>query len=92
VTENGAAFKDTVVDGAVDDPDRENYLRSHIAATWQARQQGVPVTAYFAWSLMDNFEWASGYAKRFGLVYVDYATQERIPKRSAQWYARFLTA
>jgi len=92
VTENGAAFKDTVVDGAVDDPDRENYLRSHIAATWHARQQGVPVTAYFAWSLMDNFEWASGYAKRFGLVYVDYATQERIPKRSAQWYARFLTA
>jgi beta-glucosidase len=92
VTENGAAFKDTVVDGAVDDVDRENYLRSHIAATWHARQQGVPVTAYFAWSLMDNFEWASGYAKRFGLVYVDYATQERIPKRSAQWYARFLTA
>jgi beta-glucosidase len=54
--------------------------------------QGVPVTAYFAWSLMDNFEWASGYAKRFGLVYVDYATQQRIPKRSARWYSRFLKA
>ncbi len=92
VTENGAAFKDTVVNGAVDDPDRESYLRGHIAATWQARQQGAPVTAYFAWSLMDNFEWASGYAKRFGLIYVDYATQARIPKRSAQWYARFLKA
>jgi beta-glucosidase len=92
VTENGAAFKDAVVDGAVDDPDREDYLRSHIEATFQARQQGVPVTAYFAWSLMDNFEWASGYAKRFGLIYVDYATQVRIPKRSAKWYARFLKA
>lgn len=92
VTENGAAFKDAVVDGAVDDPDREAYLRSHIAATRDARQQGVPVTAYFAWSLMDNFEWASGYAKRFGLIYVDYTTQQRIPKRSARWYARFLKA
>ncbi|MEY4979400.1 MAG: Beta-glucosidase [Pseudomonadota bacterium] len=91
VTENGAAFKDCWVDGVVDDADREDYLRRHIAATWQARQQGVPVNAYFAWSLMDNFEWASGYAKRFGLVYVDYASQQRTLKRSAHWYQQFLT-
>jgi beta-glucosidase len=91
VTENGAAFADQLVDGRVDDPLREAYLRDHIAATLQARQQGVPVQGYFAWSLMDNFEWASGYAKRFGLIYVDYATQQRTPKRSALWYRDFLT-
>lgn len=91
VTENGAAFKDQLVAGQVDDPEREDYLRRHLAATWQARQLGVPVNAYFAWSLMDNFEWASGYAKRFGLIYVDYATQQRTLKRSAKWYQQFLT-
>ena len=92
VTENGAAFKDQMVDGEVDDPRREAYLRDHIHATRQARAQGVPVDAYFAWSLMDNFEWASGYEKRFGLVHVDYATQKRTPKRSARWYQQFLKA
>jgi beta-glucosidase len=94
VTENGAAFKDQLlqVDGRpqVDDERRQAYLQAHILATWQARQQGAPVDAYFAWSLMDNFEWASGYEKRFGLVYVDYATQQRIPKRSALWFKQFL--
>jgi beta-glucosidase len=92
VTENGAAFKDELHNGAVDDERRQAYLQSHILATWQAHQQGVPVDAYFAWSLMDNFEWASGYAKRFGLVYVDYPTQTRILKRSAHWYSHFLKA
>jgi beta-glucosidase len=92
VTENGAAFRDEMVDGAVDDERRESYLREHILATRRARELGVPVDAYFAWSLMDNFEWASGYEKRFGLVHVDYATQKRTLKRSAHWYQQFLKA
>jgi beta-glucosidase len=91
ITENGAAFKDTLVDGVVNDAARLAYIRDHIAATWDAMQQGVPVRGYFAWSLMDNFEWASGYAKRFGLVHVDYETQERTLKNSALWYRSFLS-
>jgi len=92
VTENGAAFKDELVQGQVNDERREAYLREHIRATHDAKAQGVPVDAYFAWSLLDNFEWASGYEKRFGLVHVDYATQKRTPKRSALWYQQFLKA
>jgi beta-glucosidase len=65
-------------------------LREHIRATLDAIERGVPVDAYFAWSLLDNFEWSSGYAKRFGLIYVDYDTLHRIPKRSAKWYGQFL--
>ena len=91
VTENGAAFKDHMVNGEVDDPQRLAYIRDHIAATHDAIQQGVPVGAYFAWSLMDNFEWASGYAKRFGLVHVDFTTQKRTFKNSALWYQNFLS-
>ena len=91
VTENGAAFKDQMLNGVVDDPQRLAYIRDHIAATHDAIQQGVPVGAYFAWSLMDNFEWASGYAKRFGLVYVDFETQKRTFKNSAMWYQNFLS-
>jgi beta-glucosidase len=90
VTENGAAFKDQWVDGVVDDISRVRYFHDHIAATQAAIDKGVPVTGYFAWSLMDNFEWASGYEKRFGLVYVDYATQKRTLKNSALWYQNFL--
>jgi beta-glucosidase len=90
VTENGAAFVDKLAGGRVVDPDRLEYLREHIAACADAIAQGVPLKGYFAWSLLDNFEWASGYAKRFGLVYVDYATQQRIVKSSGQWYADFL--
>jgi beta-glucosidase len=91
VTENGAAFKDHMVNGVVDDPQRLAYIRDHIAATHDAIKQGVPVGAYFAWSLMDNFEWASGYAKRFGLVHVDFTTQKRTFKNSALWYQNFLS-
>lgn len=90
VTENGAAFKDQLVNGVVDDAQRLAYIRDHIAATHDAMVQGVPVGAYFAWSLMDNFEWASGYAKRFGLVHVDFETQQRTLKNSALWYQKFL--
>lgn len=90
VTENGAAFHDELIDGRVDDARRESYLREHIAAVHDAIVQGVPVDAYFAWSLMDNFEWSSGYLQRFGLVHVDFETQRRTPKRSALWYRQFL--
>jgi beta-glucosidase len=88
VTENGAAFDDEVgPDGTVDDPDRVAYFDAHLRACHRAIEAGVPLRGYFAWSLLDNFEWAFGYAKRFGLVYVDYRTQRRIPKTSARFYA-----
>lgn len=87
VTENGAAYADEVDDdGHVDDQDRIEYLEAYTAAVADAISDGVNVQGYFAWSLLDNFEWAEGYGKRFGLVYVDYLTQQRIPKSSARWY------
>jgi beta-glucosidase len=91
ITENGGAFKDPVVDGRIHDADRIDYLRTHIAAVAEAMRQGVPMAGYMVWSLMDNFEWASGYAKRFGIVHVDYATQRRTLKDSALWYREFLS-
>lgn len=90
ITENGAAFVDKVVDGKVDDPDRLAYLDAHLRACHEAISSGVPLRGYFAWSLMDNFEWAWGYTKRFGMVYIDYDSQERIPKSSARWYAEVI--
>ncbi len=91
ITENGGAFKDdALAEGRVQDDDRIAYLREHIAAVARAMQQGVPMAGYMVWSLMDNFEWASGYLKRFGIVHVDYATQARTPKASAEWYRQFL--
>ncbi|GAB2594103.1 GH1 family beta-glucosidase [Streptomyces capparidis] len=88
ITENGAAFDDYVnPSGEVLDPERVAYLHGHLSAVHQAIEAGVDVRGYFQWSLMDNFEWAYGYAKRFGMVYVDYATQKRIPKASARWYS-----
>jgi beta-glucosidase len=86
VTENGAAFDDRAdSDGYVRDDDRTAYLAEHLAAVADARAQGADVRGYFAWSLLDNFEWAYGYDKRFGIVHVDYATQKRTPKQSAEW-------
>ena len=88
ITENGAAYADEVTPaGSVEDLDRLAYVDSHLRAVREAMDAGVDVRGYFVWSLLDNFEWAFGYAKRFGIVYVDYATQERIPKASAKWYA-----
>jgi beta-glucosidase len=88
VTENGAAFADKPgPDGEVADPDRVDFLDRHFRAARQALHDGVDLRGYFVWSLLDNFEWAYGYSKRFGLFYVDYATQRRIPKSSARWYA-----
>jgi len=92
ITENGAAYPDHVVDGRIVDDKRIRYLSSHIEALGDAIASGVDVRGYFVWSFLDNFEWAEGYAKRFGIVYVDYATQERIPKDSALWYRDFLEA
>jgi beta-glucosidase len=89
ITENGAAYPDRLVDGRVADADRVRFLQSHIAALADALASGVDVRGYFVWSLLDNFEWADGYSKRFGLVYVDYATQRRTPKDSARWYQAF---
>jgi beta-glucosidase len=88
ITENGAAFDDKVgPDGEVDDPDRVDYYATHLRACHEAIEAGIPLRGYFSWSLLDNFEWAYGYDKRFGLIYVDYATQQRIPKSSARFYA-----
>ena len=87
VTENGAAFADEASpDGRVHDARRVAYLRDHILQAQRAIADGVDVRGYFVWSFMDNFEWAHGYAKRFGLIYVDYATQRRVLKDSALWY------
>jgi beta-glucosidase len=93
VTENGAAYDDTVeADGSVRDTERTEFLRSHLAAVQDAIEQGTPVGGYFYWSLMDNFEWAWGYDKRFGLVRVDYGTQQRTLKGSAIEYRRIIRA
>jgi len=87
VTENGAAFGDVRVhDGRVHDPERTAYLESHTAAVAKAIADGAPVKGYFVWSLLDNFEWSHGYSKRFGIVYIDYPTLERVPKDSFYWY------
>jgi beta-glucosidase len=91
ITENGAAFADHIAaDGSVDDPRRLAYVKAHLEQAARAIAEGVPLRGYFVWSLMDNFEWAQGYTKRFGVVYVDYATQRRIPKSSARWFQRVI--
>ncbi|MDG4766961.1 GH1 family beta-glucosidase [Solwaraspora sp. WMMD406] len=87
ITENGSAYVDEVTNDKVDDPDRLAYFDAHLRACHEAISAGVPVRGYFAWSLMDNFEWAWGYSKRFGMIHVDYDSQLRIPKSSARWYA-----
>jgi len=93
VTENGSAYEDTVgADGAVHDPGRIAYLEQHLAACARAVAEGAPLAGYFAWSLLDNFEWAYGYEKRFGLVRVDYATQQRTIKSSGRRYAELIAA
>jgi beta-glucosidase len=91
VTENGAAFPDTLApDGGIHDDRRIAYLAAHVAAVADARDAGVPVTGYHAWSFMDNYEWSLGYSRRFGLIHVDYATQRRTLKDSAGWYSRLI--
>jgi beta-glucosidase len=89
VTENGAAFDDAArrPDGGVDDPDRVDYIRTHIDAVERARSAGADVRVYIAWTLLDNFEWAEGYRKKFGLVEIQRNPIRRLPKTSYHWYA-----
>ena len=91
ITENGMANADELVDGRVTDSQRIDYLSSHLMALARATELGVDVRGYFYWSLLDNFEWNSGYAKRFGMIHVDYATQQRTAKDSAYWYRTFIS-
>ncbi|MES2932740.1 MAG: family 1 glycosylhydrolase, partial [Pseudomonadota bacterium] len=84
------ANTDSVVDGEINDEARIEYVRLHFEALSKAIEQGVDVRGYFYWSLMDNYEWNSGYSKRFGIVYVDYATQKRTVKKSGYWYRDFI--
>jgi len=90
ITENGAAFPDVVTNGHVHDENRIDFYRSYLKQVLRAKREGVNIGGYFAWSFTDNFEWAEGYRPRFGLVYVDYATQKRIVKDSGFWYKQFL--
>ncbi|MFA6140266.1 MAG: GH1 family beta-glucosidase [Hyphomicrobium sp.] len=93
VTENGAAFRDPPPTcGRIEDEPRIDYVRAHILAVADALRAGVDVRGYMVWSLLDNFEWSQGYAKRFGIVHVDYATQARTPKASAQFYAEVIAS
>lgn len=90
ITENGSAFKDVVKDGEVNDVLRIQYLHDNLQQLLRAKQEGCPVNGYFVWTLTDNFEWAEGYRPRFGLVHIDFATQQRIIKNSGYWYQEFL--
>lgn len=90
ITENGSAWSDQVTDGAVHDPQRIQYLHDHLRSMNIAIAAGVPVAGYFAWSLLDNFEWTQGFSKRFGIVYVDFNDRSRIIKDSGRWYADYI--
>jgi beta-glucosidase len=91
ITENGAAFPDVQMHGGqIHDTERTRYLERHLEAAATAIASGVPLHGYFVWSLLDNFEWAHGFWKRFGIIYVDYARLERIPKASFEWYKSFI--
>jgi beta-glucosidase len=90
ITENGAAFDDQLDGDGVHDDDRISYLRDHLEVVHEAISAGVDLRGYFVWSLLDNFEWAFGYGKRFGIVHVDYETQARVWKDSAHWYQRVI--
>jgi beta-glucosidase len=90
ITENGAAMADVFENGEVNDTDRIDYYQQHLLAVSNAAEQGVNIKGYFAWSLMDNFEWAEGYLKRFGIVHVDYETQVRTVKASGKAYSQLI--
>lgn len=91
VTENGASYHDVLtLEGRVEDGNRKDYLKRHLLAMHKAMEAGVKVEGYFLWSLYDNFEWSFGYGSRFGIVFVDFATQQRVVKESGHWYSRVI--
>ena len=90
ITENGAAFKDELRDGVIDDAARIDYFNNHLQAVLKAKKEGIKISGYFAWTLMDNFEWSEGYHPKFGLVHVDQKTQLRTIKNSGYWWRNFL--
>lgn len=90
ITENGASFPDEVLDGVIDDHHRSHFLKSYLEQVWKAKKESDKLTGYFVWSLTDNFEWAEGFKQRFGLIHIDYATQQRTIKNSGWWYKEFL--
>lgn len=90
ITENGAAFKDRIIDGKINDEKRVNYLKSYIEQVLRAKQEGLKIDGYFVWSLLDNFEWSEGYTPRFGIIHVDFETQHRTIKKSGKWYSSFI--
>ncbi|UYO98931.1 GH1 family beta-glucosidase [Oceanotoga sp. DSM 15011] len=90
ITENGAAYEDKLENGKIHDIDRINYLKRHFISAKKAIDEGVNLKGYYVWSFMDNYEWAEGYVKRFGLTYIDYETKERILKDSAKWYSQVI--
>jgi beta-glucosidase len=91
ITENGAAYADAPKpDGSIDDVRRRRYVEQHLDAALRSMEDGVPLKGYFLWSLLDNFEWAHGYSKQFGITHVDNDTLQRVPKHSAYWYRDFI--
>jgi len=92
ITENGCAYDDELVDGKINDVGRVEFFKGYLMACQEAIDEGVSLKGYFAWSMMDNFEWASGYSKRFGIYYVDFHTFERIEKASAKWFKELITS
>ena len=90
ISEGGAAFKDELINGVVDDVQRIDYFQQYIGAVLKAKKEGVNVNGYFAWTLTDNFEWSEGYAARFGLIHIDFKTQLRTIKNSGYWFRDFL--
>ena len=93
ITENGLSCNDRVyLDGKVHDADRIDFLTRYLRALSQASKEGVPLMGYLQWSFLDNFEWSNGYNERFGIIYVDYESCDRIPKDSAQWYAQVIAS
>lgn len=91
ISENGISCHDWVMtDGKVHDPNRIDFMKRYLRSLWEAMEEGIPVLGYFHWSIMDNFEWTCGYSERFGLIYVDFETQERIIKDSGYWYQKLI--
>ncbi|MDP2387073.1 MAG: GH1 family beta-glucosidase [Bacteroidota bacterium] len=90
ITENGASFPDEIIDGIITDTARENFLKSYLEQVLKAKQEELKIKGYFVWSLTDNFEWAEGYHQRFGLIHIDFNTQQRTIKKSGYWYKDFL--